>query len=60
MSRGKKQKIFKVGGRVKCLAVRFDGEPDTNSREFSENHLKDTDDTWVYETVKRALRENFH
>ena len=45
---------------MKCLATRFDGEPDSNGRIFSQNHFRDTGDTWDHGTVKRVLRNNVY
>ena len=60
MSGGKKKNIFEFGERVKCLATRFDGGPDSNGRIFSQNHFRDTGDTWVHGTVKRVLRNHVY
>ena len=48
--------VFEKEDRVKCLATRFNAEPDRNGLLFSELHLQAGLGTWVHGTVKHVYK----
>jgi hypothetical protein len=49
-----------VNGRVKCLATRFDDEPNAQGRLFSELHEKKEKTNICCGTAKRVLADKLH